>query len=104
MFSEANNTGANNQLVNIGTATAGNSGKVDLFTRNDSGTTTLNHSQSARNGFDDTWHHVVLVDNYGTATVYIDGTFDSSFGYGTRGVLTLARWLPRHFPDRKSHV
>ncbi len=76
-------------VFDIGTNLA--SGKVDMFIRNDVGDARLNHVLSTGVAFDGTWHHIVWVDNNGTAALYIDGALDSqNFNY-TKEILTLNR-------------
>ncbi len=42
--------------------------------------------------FDNTWHHVVWVDDNGTASVYIDGVRDqASFNYATTSIVSVLR-------------
>ena len=87
VFSEGSTTN-NNPLLNIGTDNLGTSGGADLYIRNNDGGNPVNHRKTGQIAFDGTWHHIVYVDNNGTASVFVDGTQDgTSFNY-TRGVLT----------------
>ncbi|HOA60528.1 MAG: hypothetical protein KA191_03365 [Verrucomicrobia bacterium] len=75
VFSESNSLlGDNDPLVNIGTHNAGADGTIDLFFRNSTGGVQLNHQHSPGTAFDNTWHHVALVDVSGAVTLYLDGT------------------------------
>lgn len=50
--------------------------------------TVVNHRLSAREPFDDAWHHIAVVDDNQTVTVYIDGVEDATdFSY-TKAPLT----------------
>jgi hypothetical protein len=75
VFSEAN-TGVSDPLFNIGTHNTGGSGQVDLLIRQ-SGSTQVGHILTTAEPFDDTWHHIVFVQQAdGTRTFYIDGVAD----------------------------
>jgi hypothetical protein len=87
VFSESSNTN-NNALVNIGTDNAGTNSTVDIFIRNNDGSTPHNHRKSIRPAFDGNWHHIAWVDNNGAARLYVDGVLETNdFSY-TRGTLT----------------
>jgi hypothetical protein len=87
VFSEGS-TLNNNQLLNIGTDSAGVSGVVDMFIRNDDGGAPLSHRKSSGVAFDGNWHHIAWVDDNGAGRLYIDGVQDSvNFTYA-RGTLT----------------
>lgn len=87
VFSEGSTTN-NTPLLNIGTANDGMVNGADIYIRNNDGGNPVNHRRSALAAFDTTWHHLVWVDNNGTASLYVDGALDStSFNY-VRGVLT----------------
>ncbi|MBN1418864.1 MAG: LamG domain-containing protein [Planctomycetes bacterium] len=67
-------------LYNIGTdnrgltATPPNAGALDIFIRRDTTSgTPVNHYKTARPAFDDTWHHIAVVDDNSVITLYIDG-------------------------------
>jgi hypothetical protein len=82
VFSEAS-TETNTPLFNFGTHN-GETQLLKVFIRNDDNTAPVNRL-STTPVFDDTWHHVVWVDNNGDAKLYIDGLLDSTdFSY-TRG-------------------
>ena len=84
VFSEGS-TADGNPLLNLGTQ---NSGQFATYIRPDEGTTS-NHPLSEAHPFDDTWHHIVWVDDNGTATLYVDGLPDGGdFNY-TRGTMAL---------------
>ena len=95
IFSEANTgTGIaspNNPLLNLGTHnTDANNPAVDVFIRNDAGTTLHNHVKSATPGVvTDEWHHIAFVDNNGQARLYIDGVADSAPLNYTRSTTTM---------------
>ncbi|HRZ55010.1 MAG TPA: LamG domain-containing protein, partial [Candidatus Paceibacterota bacterium] len=75
VFSESNSLLSDNDpLVNIGTHNAGTDGTIDLFFRNSTGGVQLNHLHSPGTAYDNTWHHVALVDVSGAVTLYLDGT------------------------------
>ena len=88
IFSEGSTT-TNTPLLNLGTHNSGTpTGQFATYIRPETGTTS-NHPLSQAEPFDDTWHHIVWVDNNGTATVYIDGLADGGdFSY-TRGTMAL---------------
>ncbi len=78
IFSEGNlqNSGL---LFNIATKT-GN--KLDIFIRNNAGTTVINNVGSTNIVFDGNWHHIAWEDNDGTCALYIDGNLDpANFNY-----------------------
>ncbi len=79
-FSESSLT-ANNPLYNLGTLNSGStfSSKLVLFVRNDGGTASPDHAQSAANVYDNTWHHVCMVQTASNSPVkfYIDGVLDT---------------------------
>ncbi len=100
VFSEGSTT-TNTPLLNLGTQ---NSGQFATYIRPEEGTVS-NHPLSQAHPFDDTWHHLVWVDNNGTATLYVDGLADGGdFSY-TRGTMALdttsiggiLRAAPSHF-------
>jgi hypothetical protein len=87
VFSEAN-VNNNNPLFNIGTPNNGSGGTVDLFFRQQPTQAEMDmgfgnfgggtHLLSGATAFDDTWHHVTLVQQEdGSRTLYIDGVADS---------------------------
>jgi hypothetical protein len=90
MFSEASTTD-NDPLYNIGTANTASlsSPVVDMFIRNDNGGNPVNHRKSTLAALDETWHHITVVDNNGTVSLYVDGVLEptTDFNY-TRGILT----------------
>ncbi len=80
IFSEGNlnNFGL---LLNIATKT-GN--KLDIFIRNNAGTTVINNIGSATTVFDGNWHHIAWEDNNGTCALYVDGVLDTvNFNYSS---------------------
>ncbi len=81
VFSEG--SGSNNTPVfNIGTDNSGQSGKVDLYIRDQSGQALLQHVHSSQTAFDGTWHHIAWVDDNGNATLFVDGKEDGTdFSY-----------------------
>jgi hypothetical protein len=74
VFSEGMTTD-NNPLVNVGTDNTGTTGALNIFIR--SGATLVNHIKTGRAAFDDTWHHIVWVDNAGQGLMYIDGVLEA---------------------------
>lgn len=88
VFSESNFNDADNDiLVNIGTHNSGADGTIDLFYRNSGGTAQMNHLHSAGTAYDNTWHHVALVDVSGAVTVYLDGTNTLTAAYTREATL-----------------
>ena len=84
VFSEASTTD-NNPLFNLGTKNDGATGQLDAYIR----PAGLGHTFSDAEPFDDTWHHIVWVDDNGAVTLYVDGLLDGgSFDY-TRATLDL---------------
>ena len=76
LFSEGNTTN-NNPLFILQTGTTpANSNRLDVIIRGDTGTTAVNHRYSTNVVFDDTWHHIVWVDDRGNARLYVDGVLD----------------------------
>ncbi len=53
-------------------------GKLDLYIRVNTGGLYVNHVVSATTVFDNTWHHVALVDSLGTVQLYVDGVLDAN--------------------------
>jgi len=87
VFAESSSTN-NNSLLTLGTGNPVGTNALDVFIRFNNGGNPINHRKTSLPVFDDTWHHVVWVDNNGFGTVYVDGVADTnSFNY-TRGVLT----------------
>ncbi len=100
IFSEGSTT-SNTPLLNLGTM---NSGQFATYIRPEAGTIS-NHPLSQAEPFDDAWHHIVWVDENGTAALYVDGHLDGGdFNY-TRGTMALdttaiggiLRAAPSHF-------
>lgn len=76
IFSEGN-TGVNDPLFNLGTASTGNNGTLDLFFRQ-SGWTTVDHLRSVGEPLDGTWRHLAFVQQAdGSRALYIDGVRDA---------------------------
>jgi len=75
VFSEANTT-VSDPLFNLGTHNTGASGQLDLLIRQ-GGSTQVGHILTTAEPFDDTWRHIVFVQQEdGTRTFYIDGVAD----------------------------
>lgn len=72
VFSEASDSDTD-PLLNIGTQNAGADETVDIYLRNAG---SPNHQYSVNNGFDETWHHIVLVWDSEELSLYIDGELD----------------------------
>jgi hypothetical protein len=86
IFAEGSST-TNTPLFGIGTDNPGESGLARVFVRSDDNAANVRTSSSVV--FDDTWHHLVYVDNNGDANLYVDGVQDpTDFSYA-RGTLTL---------------
>ncbi len=68
-------------MVNIGTHNAGTDGTIDLYFRNSTGGGQLAHLHSPGTAYDNTWHHVALVDVSGAVTLYLDGTNTMTASY-----------------------
>jgi hypothetical protein len=80
VFAESSNL-SNTPLMTIGTDNAGNNVTnvgVDIFVRASSGSTPINHRKTSLPAFDGNWHHIVWVDNNGSAKVYVDGVADTN--------------------------
>ena len=91
VFSQASTTNRN-PIASIGTDNSGTTGVVDIFLRNDSFVTSLNHRKSSLIAFDGSWHHVAWVDNNGTCALYVDGVRDANnFNYTRIGPVSLNR-------------
>jgi len=66
-------------LYNLGTrnnATPAATGQFDLFVRGDDGVAVRPHAYSTAEPFNDTWHHIALVDRSGAVELWIDGRRD----------------------------
>ena len=88
VFSEGSDSD-NSPLYNIGSDNTGNTGALDIFIRRDSGNgTAVGHFKTARDAFDDSWHHIAVVDDDGAITLYIDGVRDGAGVSYTREPLT----------------
>ncbi|MCB1095403.1 MAG: LamG domain-containing protein [Verrucomicrobiae bacterium] len=72
VFSEGSDLD-NDPLLNIGTHNGGADGTVDLYLRNAG---TPNHEHSIGEAFNSEWHHVALVWDSETLSLYIDGELD----------------------------
>lgn len=75
------NDNNNNPLVDLGTHNAGTDGTVDLYFRDGAGTVQLNHAHSPGTAYDNTWHHLGLVDANGAVSLYLDGVLNLSTNY-----------------------
>jgi hypothetical protein len=75
LFSEGS-TSNNDPLFNLGTASTGATGQLDVFLRR-SGWTTVDHIKSEGEPLDGTWRHIVFVQGAdGTRALYFDGVKD----------------------------
>jgi len=75
LFSEGN-TANNNPLFNLGTASTGASGQLDVFIRKDPWAT-VDHLKTVGEPLDGSWRHIVFVQQQdGSRAVYIDGVKD----------------------------
>lgn len=85
LFAETPNAGGSFphfRMRDVGT------GKLAIKIRNSAGGTDINDALSSSTVFDNTWHHIVWVDNNGTAALYVDGIQDATnFSY-TRTSMT----------------
>jgi hypothetical protein len=80
IYSEAS-TSSNNPVYALGTPEAGGR-KLSFYIRNDSNSVLRNHTNSTRDVFDNTWHHIAWVDENGAVRLYIDGRLDATdFSY-----------------------
>jgi hypothetical protein len=80
VFSESSSK-STQPLFNIGTHNGAADGTVDSYIRNDGGTFSIDHAHSVGEAFDDSWHHLVWVQNSNATTraaLYIDGVKDES--------------------------
>jgi hypothetical protein len=78
LFTEASNNGNNQPVLFISTPSDGASANVDLFTRDADGNIVNAHTKGSRGGLDNTWHHVVYVQQAtGERAFYIDGVLDT---------------------------
>ncbi len=69
-------------LYNLGSHSQATNGAFDLYVRPDTGAAPANHIRSVAEPFDDTWHHLAVVDNNGSVAVYVDGVRDTAvIGY-----------------------
>lgn len=75
--------------MGIGSGTSAGTGKLKLNIRNDANSTIANLT-STQTVLDGTWHHIILTDENGTATLYVDGTSES-LDYTKTGVFTLTK-------------
>ena len=80
IFCESSTT-SNNPLFDIGTHQTAADGTVDTYIRTDAGATAGDHQWSVNTAYDDTWHHIVYVQQVpagGTmeGALYIDGVKD----------------------------
>ena len=79
IYSEAS-TLDNNPLFNIGTQNNGEDDAVDLYIRSNGGV----HEFSDNLALDDTWRHLLWVEDNNVATLYIDGVADTRETWTTR--------------------
>lgn len=78
----------NNPFLRILSGSGGDINRLRVSIRNDAGTFIMD-ATSATVVYDATWHHVVLSDANGTATMYIDKVADATnFNYTRTGTLT----------------
>jgi YD repeat-containing protein len=64
--------------------------KLDVIIRNDQGTIFINHLVSTTVVFDNNWHHIAWVDNFGSVKLYVDGNLDAAnFNYTPSGTMTV---------------
>lgn len=80
LFSQGSSTNSYPMLT-IGTDSAGASGKLDIYIRNESNVVFLNHFQSQSTVFDNTWHHIEWTDTAGSVKIFVDGVLDNSSSY-----------------------
>jgi len=59
--------------------------QLRLFYRGSNASTPTFLNTSSGSVFDSEWHHLLLTDNNGTVTLYIDGAFDSNMAYTPLG-------------------
>lgn len=73
---------------------AANNAKFDVIIRPDTGASLINHAVSSNVVFDNNWHHVAFVDNFGDVKLYVDGNLDGNsplFNYTPAGTFTFDR-------------
>lgn len=73
--------------MGIGSGTSAGTSKLKLNIRNDANSTIANLT-STQTILDGAWHHIILTDENGTATLYVDGVSES-LNYTKTGVFTL---------------
>jgi hypothetical protein len=74
------NSGTGTTVYGLGSGN-GDMSKLRAFVRSDAGGGMIN-AESTITVFDNTWHHVVWIDNAGTVALYVDGVLDgTSFSY-----------------------
>ncbi len=83
LFAEPGN--GNGSLFTFGTGNTTQFSKLDLYLRGRNAIPVVDHAKSQADAFDDTWHHVALVQNQGTFTFFVDGQPSGSgnFAYDT---------------------
>lgn len=89
-FYSEGSSASNSPLYTLGTGriSLGTGDRFHLFVRNDANTPLANTSSTSV-VFDNTWHHVAVVDAGGSVTVYIDGVPEAvNFSYSISGTHT----------------
>lgn len=88
IFSHGNVTN-NNPLLILQSGTGAGTNRLDVIYRPDTGAALINHVISTSVVFDNEWHHVIWVDDFGQVRLYVDRQLDSAnFSYTPSGTFT----------------
>lgn len=77
-FAEANSTGNNDPLFNLGTTNNGSGPQLDYYGRNSGSPNSGTHRYSDLTAFDGEWHSVIWMQEGTQVSLYIDGVLDSA--------------------------
>jgi len=89
LYSESN-AGDSSVVFQIGFDPSGATGKARVLLRNGGAATLIDAILSTTNVLDGTWHHVVWVDDNGSARLYVDGAVEGTVAYA-RPAMALER-------------
>jgi hypothetical protein len=86
VFYGEGNSGSSNTILQFVSNAGANSSKLQIFMRNDAGTTLINNATSSAVMFPSAGntpsaHHIVFTDNNGSWKLYVDGSQDSTGSY-----------------------
>ncbi|HLP42469.1 MAG TPA: LamG domain-containing protein, partial [Fibrobacteria bacterium] len=72
-------------IAGLGTGAGNAVSKMDYYARNDAAVQLVDHARTQATAFDGAWHHVALVQDLGSFTMYVDGKPDTkgSFKFPT---------------------